>query len=92
VNITLEITPQVQAELARKAAMTGNGVETYAASLLEEALRISPLKQASNLDKEPLLGKRLVDAFAEARDMGLFADGGLDFSRDSSPGRAVDLS
>jgi hypothetical protein len=36
-TITVDITPEVQAEIARQAAAQGRAVEAYAASLLEEA-------------------------------------------------------
>jgi hypothetical protein len=39
-TITLDITPEVEAELARQAAVHGSAVETYAASLLEEAVHL----------------------------------------------------
>ena len=39
-TITLEITPELQAELARQAAAHGSAVETYAAALLEEAVHL----------------------------------------------------
>ncbi len=38
-TITVEIAPEVQAELARRAAAHDREVEAYAASLLEEAVR-----------------------------------------------------
>ncbi|WP_263375989.1 hypothetical protein [Granulicella aggregans] len=87
-NITLEITPQAQAELARQAAITGCGVEAHAASLLEEALHLSP--PANGTTPVVPLGRSLVDVFAKAR--GLFAESELDFSRDASPGRPAELS
>jgi len=37
-TITVDITPEVQAELARQAAAHGRAIESYAASLLEEAV------------------------------------------------------
>lgn len=43
--ITLDITPEVQAELARQAAAQGRAVESYAARLLEEAVHL-PSKPA----------------------------------------------
>jgi hypothetical protein len=91
-NITLDITPEVQAELARQAATTGRGLEFHAASLLEEALHLSPPTHDSGHQRKVPFGRRLVDAFAEARRQGLFEDGELEFSRDRSPGRQVDLS
>jgi hypothetical protein len=90
VNITLEITPQVQAELARQAAITARGPETHAATLLEEALRLSPSEQTPSHGGKPPFGKILIDVFATARV--LLAGEELDFSRDPSPGRSVDLS
>jgi len=88
-NITLEITPQLQAELARQAAAAGRGPETYAASLLEAALD-RPVGANSSQAASAPFGAGLVDAFAKAHE--LFAEGELDFSRDLSPGRPVELS
>ena len=39
-TITVDIRPEVQAELARQAAAHGRAVEAYAASLLEGAIRL----------------------------------------------------
>jgi plasmid stability protein len=39
-TITVAITPEVQAELARQAAAHGRAMEAYAASLLEVAVRL----------------------------------------------------
>ena len=39
-TITVDIAPEVQAELARQAAAHGRAIEAYAASLLEEAVRV----------------------------------------------------
>lgn len=39
-TITVYVGPEVQAELARRAAAHGSLVETYAASLLEEAVQL----------------------------------------------------
>jgi len=36
-TITIELAPELQAELARRAAMQGVGIDAYAASLLEDA-------------------------------------------------------
>jgi hypothetical protein len=91
-NITLEITPEAQAELARQAALTGCGLEMHAASLLEEALHLPPQAQTSNEERKPAFGKSLVEVFDKARNQGLFDEGGLDFSRDPSPGREIDLA
>jgi len=39
-TITLDIKSEVQVELARQAAAHGSGLESYAASLLEEAAHV----------------------------------------------------
>jgi plasmid stability protein len=39
-TITVAITPEVQAELARQAAAHGRAVEAYAASILEAAMHL----------------------------------------------------
>lgn len=77
-TITVDIKPEVQAELARRAASNGKPVEDYAASLLEEAVHL-PAAPPS---------KSLREVFEMVR--GLADD--VDFSRDPSPGRSVDLS
>jgi len=40
-TITVDITPEVQAELARQAAARGDALEAYATRLLEEAAHAS---------------------------------------------------
>jgi len=82
-SITIDIKPEVQAELTRQAAAQGRGLEAYAAGLLEEAARPpSGAAQAANL----------VDLCEPVR--GLLTDDEIDrlFSRDSSTGRPVDFS
>jgi hypothetical protein len=86
VQITLDITAKAQAELSRQAAVSGHDPEQHAASLLEEALHTTSARPFIN-GGEPLLGKRLVDAFAMIR--GLADD--VDFSRDRTPDRPVDF-
>jgi hypothetical protein len=84
--ITVDIKPEVQAELARQAASSGKAVEDYAASLLEEAVH---LPAESTKPEEPQRdGRSLVEVCAMVR--GLTDD--LDFSRNPSTGRPVDLS
>jgi hypothetical protein len=39
-TITVDITPEVHAELARQAAAHGRAIEVYAAGLLEEAAHL----------------------------------------------------
>jgi len=81
--ITVDLKPEVQAELARLAASSGKPVEDYAASVLEEAVR--PPAETSIEPRKP---KNLVEVCAMVR--GLADD--VDFSRDPSTGRPVDLS
>jgi hypothetical protein len=51
-TITLDITPEAQAELARLAAAHGRAVELYAALLLEEA--VHPPAGAGRLSQDRL--------------------------------------
>jgi hypothetical protein len=51
VTITVDIKPEVQAELARQAAAHGRAIEAHAASLLEEAVHLPAANQPA-LDKE----------------------------------------
>ena len=78
----LDIKPEVVAELARQAAAHGRAVGTYAASLLEEAVHL-PVGAT-----EARKGNSLKDMFGAAK--GLADD--VDFSRNPSTGRTVDLS
>ena len=84
-TITVEIRPEVQAELARRAAVHGRAIEAEAASLLENAVDVLP---------EPLprrTGQELVDASARVR--GLLTDEDVDtlFARKPSFARPVDF-
>ena len=81
-TITVDIRPEIEAELARQAALRGSKVEAYAASLLEEAVQ-HPFDAT-----QPLHGKSLREVFETVR--GLADD--VDFSRNPSTGRPVDLS
>jgi plasmid stability protein len=81
-TITVDIRPEVQAELARQAAAHGRPVEAYAASLLEEAVNL-PTGVS-----QPSLGKSLREVFETVR--GLADD--IEFSRNPSTGRPIDLS
>jgi hypothetical protein len=84
-TITLEIRPEVQAELARQAASQGRALEAVAASLLEEAVHL-PSPPASRVSV-----KNLVELSEPIR--GLLSDKEIDdvFSRNPSTGRPVDL-
>jgi hypothetical protein len=85
-TITLDIRPEVQAELARQAAANGRALEAYAATVLEEAVHVpvEPLRQ-------PRTGQELIDACAKVR--GLITDEEVDtvFSRTPSFSRPVDF-
>ncbi len=86
-TITVDIRPEVQAELARQAAANGRAIEAYAASLLEEAVHLPDAAHPPARRKRPLGRKSLVELFAESPLRGL----DLDFSRNKSTGRPVDL-
>lgn len=79
-TITVEIRPEIKAELARQAAAHGVEMGAYAASLLEEAASASSVKPAS-----PLEAKDMVELFAPLRGLN------LEFERDRDAGRDVDL-
>ncbi len=79
-TITLEIKPEIQDELARQAAARGLGIGAYAASVLEEAARA-----ASAAANPAAPTKDIVELFAPLRGLD------LDFGRNPSTGRPVDL-
>jgi hypothetical protein len=87
-TITVDIRPEIQAELARQAAARGSAIEAYTASLLEQAVNLpaEPLTATEKQDREGR--KSLVEVFAMVS--GLADD--VDFSRNPSTGRPVDLS
>jgi hypothetical protein len=96
-TITLDIRPEVEAELARQAAAQGRAIEVVAAALLEDAVDRISAGQPAEASAEPTqperhTGQSLIDAFAEVR--GLLTDEEIDrlFSRDPSSARPVDLS
>jgi hypothetical protein len=86
-TITVDVRPEVEAELSRQAAAYGRALEVHAASLLEEAAHVPA---ASVKPGAPAEANDLVELFAPVR--GLFADGELDFSRNPCVGRPIDLS
>ncbi len=84
-TITVDIRPEVEAELARQAAARGRALEVHAATLLEDAV---------HLQAEPTsvrTGQALIDACAKVR--GLLTDEEIDtlFSRAPSSARPVDF-
>lgn len=95
-TITVDITPEAQAALARQAAAHGRAVESYAASLLEEAARLPAARpEPPELEdlaprpkrQRPAGRKSLAQLFAESPFKGL----NLDFERDPDTGRDIDL-
>jgi len=97
VTITVDIKPEVQAELARQAAARGRALETHAARLLEEAAHVSMAEglltaTAETPSTKRQTGQSLIDAFADIR--GLLTDEEVDrmFTRNPSTARPVDLS
>jgi len=85
-TITLDIRPETEAELTRKAAAQGRAIEVVAADLLDEALHVSPAPLPTTTD-----AKNLVELFEPIR--GLLTDEEIDrmFSRNPSSARPVDL-
>jgi hypothetical protein len=87
-TITVEIRPEVQAELARQAACQGRALEAIAATLLEEALHLPPTFEAA---PEVSAARNLVELFEPVR--GFLTNEEIDsiFSRNPSTSRPVDL-
>ena len=91
-TITVDIRPEVQAELARQAAAHGMGIEAHAASLLEKAVQLqdehSPQDQTARPKRQRLPGRKsLAQLFAESPFRGL----DIDFERDRDLGRDIEL-
>lgn len=84
-TLTLDIRPETEAELTRKAVAQGRAIEAVAAELLDEALHVSPAPMPDTQ------AKNLVELFEPIR--GLFTDEEVDrmFSRNPSSARPVDL-
>jgi hypothetical protein len=78
-TITLDIKPEVQAELGRQAAAHGRALESYAATLLEAAVHLPAVALS-----EPA-AKDMVELFAPLRSLD------IDFERDRDAGRDIQL-
>lgn len=78
ITISIDIKPEVQAELTRQAAAHGIGLEPYAASLLEEATQAAG--QANRLTKDRL-NQTLKELAQFSHKIPLLPDGA--FSRES---------
>ena len=81
-TLTLDIRPEVQAELARQAAAQGRAIKSVAVGLLEQAVHL-PVGPAPDAD--------LIDIGERVR--GLLSDEEVDrlFTRNPSTGRPVNL-
>jgi plasmid stability protein len=77
-TITVNIRPEIEAELARQAAAHGRAVEAYAASLLEEAVHLPAAYPTPT-------AKDMVELFAPLRGLN------LNFERDRDIGRDIEL-
>ena len=88
-SLTLDIKPEVQAELARKAAAQGRAVEAVAAALLEEAVH---LPAAVSSGAQEAQACNLIELFEPVR--GLLTDEEIDtiFIRNRLPSRPIDLA
>ena len=78
-TITLDITPELRAELARQAATQGRAIEAVAATLLAGAIQFPAVAPP----KPP--AKDMVELFSPLRGLN------IDFERDKDPGRDVRL-
>jgi hypothetical protein len=78
-TITLDIKPEVQAELARQAAAQGREIESYAATLLEAAVHLP------TVTRPEVAAKDMVELIAPLRGLN------IDFERDRDPGRDIQL-
>jgi hypothetical protein len=76
-TITLDIRPEVEAELARQAAVQGRPLEAVAAALLEDAIHLSQPPKAP--------AKDMVELFAPLRGLN------IEFERDQDPGRDLQM-
>jgi len=92
-TITVDIPPEVEAELTRQAAAHGRALEVHAATLLRDAAHVPVRDKPRRMDEEPRAAQaaNLIELFEPIR--GLLTDEEVDtlFSRNPSAGRPVDL-
>jgi hypothetical protein len=90
-SLTVELRPEVERALAAQAAARGMDVPAYAATLLEQAAQPPPPESQDRTTQpkrpRPPGRKNLAELFAESPLKGL----DLDFSRNRSTSRPVDL-
>jgi hypothetical protein len=70
-SITIELAPEVQAELVRQAAKQGVAVDTYAASLIENAARVSEASPSSAPSREVVDAVETLRGFGKAHHLSL---------------------
>jgi hypothetical protein len=80
-TITLDITPELQAELDRQASARGVALNAYAADLLEEAAQPPTARSQSGART----ARDMVELFAPLRGLN------LEFERDRDTGRDLPL-
>ena len=90
-TITVDIRPEVEAELIRQATARGRAIEVHAATLLEDAIHLQAEPAPVRTGQALPTGQALVDACAKVK--GLLTDDEIDtlFSRNSSFARPVDF-
>ena len=91
-NLTVDVTPQVKAELLRRAAANGRPIEAYAGSLLEKAVDLPSAEivqgSGSKFKRQRAPGRKsLAQLFAESPFRGL----DMDFERDPDTGRDINI-
>jgi hypothetical protein len=87
-TIIVDITPEVQAELARQAAAHGSALEAYVATLLEQAAQPEAQDRTARPKRQRPPGRKsLAQLFAESPFRGL----DLDFESDRDFGRDIEL-
>lgn len=70
-SITIELSPELQAELSRQAARRGVGLDAYAASLIESASQFaSGPAQVSDSAQSSLPSREVIEAIETLRGFG----------------------
>jgi hypothetical protein len=85
-SITLELQPEIEKGLRAQAQAKGVSLTDYVQEIVTREVHVSETPGVGG----PADAKNLVELFAPLR--GLFEDGELDFSRNSSTARPVDLT
>jgi hypothetical protein len=69
-TITIDLTPKLQAELARKAARQGVGIDAYAARVIENAVRLPDVPAAIDQSQSSTPSREIVEAIETLRSFG----------------------